>query len=583
VKIKSIGIKNIKGILNEVFQFDLLPNKPIILVAPNGFGKTSFGIAFNSLKPSKIELDEKNLHNGDAANKPEIEIRYEESGVEKTIIANDTTNAINGVFDIFVINSQLTAKATLLKIGGTSIAKPSMDIATTVLLPVIPPNIKFDYSFTLQKRSFGCNGKILPDISTVFQNGYFLSLVEEQIDFKKFDQVKVKKGITQIVADINRLKGTSEQIRSTIENNMLASLQAVTELNSLAQLIQTCQFTTVGNETDSFFAALQIVNIYQAKRSDFKKACRYQYYVEEKAEYTKIISSFNSTRIAIRPKEHRTKGLVVEWPKAHEISNGQRDVLSFIVLMLKARKKLKKENCILIIDEIFDYLDDANLISFQYFITKFIEDMKDSGKNLFPLLMTHLDPMFFNHFCFNRHKIKVHYLKDAAGNSSTHLLKLIRNRENPKIRQPMDLHYFHYHPEDINLQTEFNELGLHAGWSESKKFQSHVKKEVKKYLEAKLDYDPLAICFGVRIRIEHLVYEMIVEAANKQKFIEEHGTKKKLEFCELLGLEIPEIYYLLGIIYNDRLHWKDNTDIVRPVALKLENLTVKKLIREIFT
>ncbi len=57
MKIKSIEIKNVKGIGNHTFQLDLIPNKPNILVAPNGFGKSSFGIAFDSLYRNKIELD----------------------------------------------------------------------------------------------------------------------------------------------------------------------------------------------------------------------------------------------------------------------------------------------------------------------------------------------------------------------------------------------------------------------------------------------------------------------------------------------------------------------------------------------
>ncbi len=63
MKIKSIELTNVKGIGNHTFQLDLIPNKPNILVAPNGFGKSSFGIAFDSLRRNKIELDAKNYYN----------------------------------------------------------------------------------------------------------------------------------------------------------------------------------------------------------------------------------------------------------------------------------------------------------------------------------------------------------------------------------------------------------------------------------------------------------------------------------------------------------------------------------------
>ncbi len=58
MKIKTIEITNVKGIGHHVFNLDLSPNKPSILDAPNGFGKSSFSIAFDSLKRDKIELED---------------------------------------------------------------------------------------------------------------------------------------------------------------------------------------------------------------------------------------------------------------------------------------------------------------------------------------------------------------------------------------------------------------------------------------------------------------------------------------------------------------------------------------------
>ncbi len=54
MKIKTIEITNVKGIGNKSFILDLLPNKPNLLVAPNGFGKSSFSIGFNSPTGSRI-------------------------------------------------------------------------------------------------------------------------------------------------------------------------------------------------------------------------------------------------------------------------------------------------------------------------------------------------------------------------------------------------------------------------------------------------------------------------------------------------------------------------------------------------
>ncbi|MBP9136447.1 MAG: hypothetical protein KBF31_05515, partial [Chitinophagales bacterium] len=52
-----------------------LPNKPNLLVAPNGFGKSSCSIGFDSLIRAKIELDTKNYHQNNDAYRPILSIQ----------------------------------------------------------------------------------------------------------------------------------------------------------------------------------------------------------------------------------------------------------------------------------------------------------------------------------------------------------------------------------------------------------------------------------------------------------------------------------------------------------------------------
>ena len=68
MNITSIQIKNIKGIENKSFKLDLPPNKPNILVAPNGFGKSSFACAFASLQNNKISVHDNHLHQNNQEN-----------------------------------------------------------------------------------------------------------------------------------------------------------------------------------------------------------------------------------------------------------------------------------------------------------------------------------------------------------------------------------------------------------------------------------------------------------------------------------------------------------------------------------
>lgn len=582
VKIKSIEITNIKGIGNRSFNLDLIPNKPHILVAPNGFGKSSFAIAFKSLKKGRIDLEDNHYYLRKESNRPILELEIDEDGSLNQLIADDTQNTILDKFDVFVINSQVIAKASLRKISGKTVAKSSLEIEPTVLISTIPEKKEFGYNYAGTKKKFGAVGKILPDISELLSNSSFLHDLENEIILEKFGQLKISKEINRIESEIKSQNGTVEEIKTWIQVNKITELQGIEELNKLAVLIKRLN-NTIKNEIDSFLAAFQIIEIYKNSNSDFKKSVKYIHYFALKNDFTQMLHAFNTTRLKIKPIENKQKGLIVEWPKAYEISNGERDILSFVILLMKARNTFKKKNCILIIDEIFDYLDDANLISLQYFITNLIEDMKKEGKNFFPILMTHLDPVYFRHFCFNKHKMKISYLKNVASTANPNLLKLVRKRGEDSIKTQLDKHYFHFHPIDIDLTTEFTALNLDTVYAQSNNFHRKIQQEVTKYLNNQTDFCPLAICFGIRVKIESLIYDKINLGEDKQSFLDEHGTSKKLDFCETLGIDILESFYLLGIIYNDPLHWNDWSDIVLPLAIKLENLVIKKLIRDIFS
>ena len=67
--INSITIENVKGIERLEIKQTIQPNRPNILVAPNGFGKSSIAIA------NKIELEDENMHNGNKALTPTISLK----------------------------------------------------------------------------------------------------------------------------------------------------------------------------------------------------------------------------------------------------------------------------------------------------------------------------------------------------------------------------------------------------------------------------------------------------------------------------------------------------------------------------
>ena len=67
----------------------------------------------------------------------------------------------------------------------------------------------------------------------------------------------------------------------------------------------------------------------------------------------------------------------------------------------------------------------------------------------------------------------------------------------------------------------------------------------------------------------------------QNEFLVTHKTKAKLSFAEEKGIEIPEIFYLLGIIYNEGFHINNNQDWITPLRSKLDNIIIKNMIQEV--
>ena len=584
MNISKIEITNVKGINHAVFEIDLTPNKPNIMVAPNGFGKSSFTTAFDSLKQSKIELDSKSYHRNNQDNRPSLAITLS-NGV--TLTADDNANPISEYFDIFVINNQTAPKSIVQRFAGRTFAKTSLDILPTTLVQTIPKRVDFDYSSGNMKSTFGTNGsKVLVNISNLLSSAQLFQLIEEKIDFSRFELKAFEGAMTSALQDINQQTGKGKDIKAWCEANILPVFQELEEFTKLSKIIQSFGFPETETELDCFLAGWQINQIRKIMGANFRKACKHLFYLDEKAHYTDTIEAFNPVkdRFDIQPRVEGNS-LVINWPKAHEISNGQRDILTFIALLFRARRNFKKKDCILVIDEIFDYMDDANLVSFQYYISTFINEMKRQKRRIFPILLTHLDPLFFNHFCFNENKIKVHYLKNINIKSNLHILKIIYNRDEASIKANIDAYFFHFHPnmDNLDFKEDFAALKLNVDWARPQSFLKKIGREVRRYLYETAAFDPLAVCFGLRIKIEELVYSKITDAENKRIFIEEtNGTKNKLHFAHQIGIDIPETYFLLGIIYNTSLHLSEGQDVSRPLGLKLENGTIKKMIKNIF-
>lgn len=576
--LNSISIKKIKGIEDKNFILNLYPNKPSLLVAPNGFGKSSFAVAFDSLNSARIDLKEKNFYK--KQENEDIEIGLVLDSTRYT--ANASENEFASILDILVIKNSVFPKGKGHWQGNVT---ASLEIEPVTLIETIPAKAEISYSISNIRKTFGINGKILSSAEDILSNPIFWDLFDKTFDIDDFSRKTFfEKPILKEIDSINEQHGRADDVKMWIESNVLPNLKKIDLLHNLVDIITKIQNIDV---LEGYLLALQFVFI--PKDRKFKNTLRYNLYLKEKEFFDNKIKCFNTAEHHLISSKEKQKGqsgkksLVISFPKADDISNGERDILSFISQLWKAERKLKKSKCILIIDEIFDYLDDANLIAFQYHIVQFIKKFKGGGRELYPILLTHLDPYYFKAYCFDSHKLQIRFLNKRRGRPQSKFLKLVEIRDTAEddLKEIMSQYWFHYFYRSKNMENEFEEFGLNKNWGISHDFYKVIFNEAGKYLNNK-NYDAIAVLLAVRIKIEKNIYNKLNTDEDRNNFQNEHKTINKLDFAVNKDIDVPEIYYLLGILHNQYLHWTPDRDYETPIMSKLNNMVIRNLIQEIF-
>jgi hypothetical protein len=589
--LKKITITNVKGISSLEMDIDLRPNKPALFVAPNGFGKSSITTAFKSLNRNRIFLDDDHFHQNDSSKKPEIRLEYvDENKVTSYLIADEQQNQLSNVFDVVTITSLAHAKGSKQNNGRFTMVSASYVIDPIVLVTKIPEKKRFDYSFSGVKALFGKLGKALPNIGFLKEHEtFFPSLLNAcTIDsIAKTNQVRQQERIAEIIARLNSQLGgqSSEEILKLITASELDNFREIQHLKSIADHVRLFDFCA-NDEAKSYLIALQLSMLFKDQIDSLKEICKYSEFEQDKKNLSQIFADFNTSWQKFVPKEKKGS-LVLDFPKLHHISNGQRDVMGFVAELQRAKKSLKNKKLILLIDEVFDYLDEANLVAVQYYMSMFVDEAKDRGTDIYPIIMTHLSPEYFHSYVFgSRLKLQIRYLRKYPNTVSDAMKKILRERSSATspLKTPIENKLLHYHPVPINVRADFTSAGLKPTWGEPDVFYQHIDSEVKKYLSNDPSYDPMCVCCAVRVRIERLVFDLIGDPAMKTNFVDQitTGTSDKLDYASGLGVLIPDTYYLLGIVYNEGLHWRDDESFVSKIVTRLQNVTINGMIESIF-
>jgi len=440
-------------------------------------------------------------------------------------------------------------------------------VNTIVLVNTIPPKIKLAYSTQAARTSFGPSGKILPNIAELLANIKFLARMDE-IEITKYGSAAVSIVLNKFKASANAVNDTAAPILGALPDT-ISTLPVLSQISELFAELG----IDFGGPVPAALAAMQVADTWSSNKEDFRKAIKRAQYEVDRARFTEALAALKSTWKNVTPTEEKGK-LVVSFPSAHEISNGERDILTFVGMLLQASRKLQASQSLLIVDEIFDYLDDANLLVCQYYLTQLISNFKQQRKKLFVLILTHLQPGYFKNFTFANQKVEYF---NRSPSSSDVVEKIILARSDETLEASLAPIFFHYSPGHADLTNEFSQHGLDLNLALSENFRNHLFDQLNRYLSNK-SYDPISVCCAVRLKIEKKVYDELTPSQRLQ-FLSTFKTAAKLEYAKQY-IDIPDLYYLLGVIYNEVAHLRKRQDNHSGLFSKLSNLTVQHMIKE---
>jgi hypothetical protein len=305
-RVDEISIENIKGLKQATIGVGLLPNKPNLLVASNGFGKSSIAAAFQSLNRERLNLGKDHRHRDDESLDPLLRLRCtKDDGTTLSLEATKTSNQLSGYFDIAVINNQLIPKAKKLKISGNVIVSASIEIAPIVLVPTIPPKAKLPYSPSALRLAFGPNGKVLPSIDSVLQDDRLVCRLMNEVDFAKSSGVRANTVVAALKAEVNAAAGSATSILSGLPSTAVSAVTALPHIAKTIEILRAHKAFASSTQAELALAALQVVDVYNVDRSAFKKvATRCAYELEKKA-YIEAFRALKATWKNISPVERK--------------------------------------------------------------------------------------------------------------------------------------------------------------------------------------------------------------------------------------------------------------------------------------
>lgn len=590
--ITNITIKNIKGYGDPatVIDLELKTNRVNILYAPNGSGKSSIATAFASLLPRSLKVEKENMYHKDDALTAELKITLDGD----VLVANNSRNDIASRLNVHVINAGVTTGTTQHNMGKFTSVSGYLDIADVEIVSNIPPNVLPVYRITDIRRAFGVNGKILPNMH-VFQDRTLWKDIEKNgILLSSFNQAKGRKQLmAEVIGRIASLNGREDIVVGQIQNDWLNALENNDVYSSINAAFS--KYADSDTPLSRFILIYQLLFFWENNKDNIRKANKRTRYEEYRQHVDWNLSLLDLTWKNIHTEEVDGT-LIVRLPRADEISNGQRDIVTFVSEMLKFQAAIKDgKPHLLIIDEVFDYLDDANVIAAQCFLTNFL---KNGGNNLYLCILTHLNQYTFKNYIFSDDKVNHVYLFNTVPTATPEMKAFISfrqglNREDPAqgaLYKKLSHDLFHYNPIAVDYCADINALRrnhhLKPAWGRTPVLHGVLIDEINKYLSGAAAYDPYAVSLAVRLRVEKIMYDELPTQALRDGMVNEAMTKNKMKYCADNGYEMPEVFNIVNAIHNEADHLSfdiaNNRYIEKPMVYKLQNRSIQAIISHLF-
>lgn len=564
-ELTSVTITGIRGTKeSRTFKLGAKKNRINILVAPNGYGKTTIARAFSALV-DKTSLDVAEDDRASQNIEPTVELRV---GKRSNFQATPETgsNKIRGNFNVTVI---------------TNLDKP---VAKTN-----GPNAKFRRASALMGAHPVPLIAMAPSADFPVKCQEIRELFGSDSGFNKsrFDRtVQIQKHWNYCKTQLEELSKELKSIGSQPPEEVPWSVDKKSEdkIKNVAAYKRLLAVTTQSSsdEADRFRCVLLLAWANTHRKRDLSGFGKYLFCQFAKKRAKEVLKSLSQPHaLAKVVAKTKRKQLIVEMPPPGKVSNGQRDLVYFATQLLRAEFSSGKMPQIVVIDEVFDYLDDGNLLAAQYLLTQHLRQCKELETDVYILLLTHLDPECMDSYVFSKKIRSITYLDDRKYATDTELHTLIQQR-NTSDRSLKDAisEVLHYTPEDP-WENLADKLGTDAVQTQSQEdYKRRLLTNMESYCsDDVLPWDPIAVCAALRFAVEEMAHNQLkteVAAA----FLSERTTQKKLDLAEDKGASVPDSHFMLGIIYNDALHSSDTKASQARIGMKLQNTSIRRIIRE---